>query len=111
MPNSIFILVFVFFGNFNFDTKTSESLDVPSIEFSSSAIGFESGQPVFSRETSIVIDTKDKKNVRVIINEEVDTRISTNTIDLASLVNLSEGTYTILIQGERYEEAFGFTIK
>lgn len=111
MPFSILILVFTLFLNFPVDSKKAVTPDFPSIEFSNSAIGFESGQPVFSSKTSIILNTKSSEDVRVIINDEVDTKISTNTIDLTSLVYLSEGTYTILIQGDRYEEAFGFTIK
>ncbi|WP_420317824.1 hypothetical protein [Ekhidna sp.] len=91
-------------------TETSKK-PLPSIEFSQSAIDFESGQPVFKDETTAILKTASLEEVRVVINDQVDFVTNSENIELSSLIKFSEGTYTVLIQGKDYEETFGFTIR
>jgi hypothetical protein len=112
MPQFILILVLAFSGSLANSSDTTVVLeDLPRIEFSNPALAFESGQPVFSKETSAILKIKTATEVKLIINDLVETQVSANEIDLSSLIDFKEGTYTVLIQGQGYDEAFGFTIK
>lgn len=111
MPKVILIFALAFSGLLTKEEDPIKSKKLPIIEFSQTAIDFESGQPVFSTQTSAVLNVQRHGSVRVIINDAVDTTITKKEIDLSSLVDLSEGTYTILILGKGYQETFGFTIR
>ncbi|SNT18592.1 hypothetical protein SAMN05421640_2725 [Ekhidna lutea] len=105
------LLAFILIGSPVKNEKKDATSSIPSIEFSNPAIEFESGQPVFTKETVATLNKPDSEEVRISINDDVDVSVSSTQIELSSLINLSEGTYTILVQGKNYEETFGFTIK
>ncbi|WP_425392749.1 hypothetical protein [Ekhidna sp.] len=104
------ILAVALFGTSATDTSKNIKT-LPSIEFSQSAIDFESGQPVFTDETKAILKTANLEDVRVVINDQVDLITNSDKIEISSLIELSEGTYTVLLQGKDYEETFGFTIR
>lgn len=111
MPKIILIITLAFSGLFAKNPTNTAVKKLPVIEFSNSAIDFESGQPVFSEETQAILNTKGAGSVRVIINDSVDKKISKKQVDLSSLIDFSEGTYTVIVKGKDFEEAYGFTIR
>lgn len=91
---------------------TNDIIVLPSIEFSSPASKFESGQPVFPKGTKAILKNLTCKESRVVINDKVDQILSTDKIQVSDLVNLSEGTYTVIVEMPNgTKETFGFTIK
>ncbi len=112
MPKFILLLAIAFVGNSMKETSPTDSLgNMPIIEFSNPAIDFESGQPVFSKTTDAFLSRPDSGEARIFINDSVDVYSTDNQIDLATLIDFTEGTYTVVIQGKNYEEVFGFTIR
>lgn len=93
-------------------SETNEVIVLPSIEFSEPASTFESGQPVFPKGTKAVLRNLTCKESRVVINDKVDQVLSADKIEVSDLVNLSEGTYTVIVEMPNgTKEIFGFTIK
>ncbi|MEQ8906302.1 hypothetical protein [Ekhidna sp.] len=112
MPKFILILALVFSENAIDSPKSATTIEaLPSIEFSDAALDFESGQPVFSKNTTATLKVGTAEDVKIYINNEVETQINNSQVDLTSLIEFSEGTYTVLVKGENFEEAFGFTIR
>lgn len=112
MPKIILIITLAFSGLFvDNEDNLLNSKKLPVIEFSNSAIDFESGQPVFSKKTNAILNVQGGGSVRVIINDAVDAKVTKKQINLSSLIEFSEGTYTVVVKGEDFEEAFGFTIR
>lgn len=107
-----FVLIFTLsiFGSTTERTKSYETL--PSIEFSKPAADFESGQPVFPKGTKAFIKNLSSISSRVTINDQVDQVLMTQRVDVSKLVELSEGTYTVIVESSNgVNETFGFTIK
>ena len=112
MPKFILILALAFSGDAVDTTKSTTILDaLPIIEFSNAALDFESGQPVFPKQTSAILKIGSAENVKIYINNEVETQVSDDQVDISTLIEFEEGTYTVLVKGKNYEEAFGFTIR
>ena len=111
MPKVILVLAIAFSGLLAREEDPIKSKKLPVINFSQTATDFESGQPVFSTQTTATLNVQRPGSVRIIINDAVDTTVNKKEIELSSLVEFSEGTYTVLIQGKDYQETFGFTIR
>lgn len=77
------------------------------VEFSKKAIGVESGQPVFSKDTKVLISNPTKDKIKLYLNED-EKEIDTNKIELNEL---AEGTYTLVVVSKKEESIFGFTIQ
>ena len=82
------------------------------VEFSKSAIGIESGQPVFTRDTKILVSNPKAEKVKIFINED-EKELKESKIELS---NLEEGTYTMIIVSadenkQNDEQTIGFTIQ
>ncbi len=109
MKKFALILTLAFIG-FSFASKNEEV--IPCIEFSKPAAEYESGQPVFPKGTKAILRNLPSDNSRVMINDKVDRVLTSKRVDVSKLVELAEGTYTVVIEtsnGKR--EIFGFTIK
>lgn len=103
------VLSLAFFGT-SFGSKNTAIL--PSIEFSQPAAEFESGQPVYPKGTKAILRNIPANKARVMINDKVDKVLATKRVDVSKLVELSEGTYTVVIETPNGQsETFGFTIK
>ena len=89
-----------------------ETTNLPSIEFSKPASEFESGQPVFPKGTKAVLKNLSADQSRVMINDQIDKVLVTDQVDVSNLVELTEGTYTVIVESSKGKsEIFGFTIK
>ena len=109
MKKITLILTLAFVAGAFAPKKTTE---LPSIEFSKPASDFESGQPVFPKGTKAFLRNLPSDKSRVMINDEVDKVLDAKRVDVSKLVELSEGTYTIVIETSNGKsEFFGFTIK
>lgn len=112
MHKFILILAIAFWGDSLKEDASFEKVEsMPIIVFSSPAIDFESGQPVFSKDTDATLNKFESDEVRIFINDSVDIYTDSDAVELSDLINFSEGTYTVLVQGKNYEEVFGFTIR
>lgn len=105
------ILSLTIFGT-SIDDSAKSATTIPSMEFSKPAAEFESGQPVFPKGTKAFIRNLSSAKSRVVINDKVDKVLALKRVDVSKLVDLSEGTYTVIIETPTGEtETFGFTIK
>ncbi|MEP1035283.1 hypothetical protein [Ekhidna sp.] len=104
------ILSLALFGT-SFESSKSMST-LPSIEFSKPILEFESGQPVYPKGTKAFLRNLPSDKSRVVINDKVDKVLKTRRVEVSKLVELSEGTYTVMIETRNGAiETFGFTIK
>ena len=109
MLQFVLILAITFTGT---TLNESNATTTPSIEFSKPAAEFESGQPVFPKGTKAYLRNLPTDNSRVLINDKVDRVLTSDRVDVSKLVDLSEGTYTVIIESPNgSKEIFGFTIK
>ncbi|MEO1253438.1 MAG: hypothetical protein AAFY41_00950, partial [Bacteroidota bacterium] len=81
--------------------KENHGMDNPSrkvsIIYSQPAITYESGQPVFSSQVEITLLRKSSQNgVRLLVNDCLDVKISSEIIELSELIALNAGTYTVV---------------
>ncbi|MEO9482269.1 MAG: hypothetical protein ABJG47_02440 [Ekhidna sp.] len=107
-----FVLVLTLaFSGINSDSSATVT-ESPSIEFSKPAAEFESGQPVYPKGTKAFLRNLTTDKSRVVINDKVDEILKSQRVDVSRLVDLSEGTYTVMIESPNgSKETFGFTIK
>ena len=85
-------------------------LDEVKVEFSERAIGIESGQPIFSRDTKVTVSNPTDTEIKLYINDE-EKQMNDRTIEISGL---KSDTYTIMIMdAEKTEEkrTVGFTIQ
>lgn len=110
MVKFVIVLALAIYGKAIQDAQNTAA--VTSVEFTEKAIDFESGQPVFPKGTSVIVRDLPTSKSRVVINETVDLIVNENQVDVSSLLDLTEGTYTVMIASENgNDETFGFTIK
>ena len=83
-----------------------------SILYSLPAIAFESGQPVFTPEVKVTLFRKSNiDGVRVVVNDSLDIELASEVIELGSLIDFTQGTYTVVVEAEEQSETFGFTVR
>jgi len=112
MIKFVSILISVLSLNFmvSFTARDKDQLEEIEVDFSTTPIGFESGQPVFSKDTKVVVSKTAKENMKLHINEE-EKELSSDKIELAGL---KEGTYTIMVVEPEKKKSIatvGFTIQ
>ncbi len=111
MVQFVLILALTFCGIHTSDSSSTTTI-TPSIEFSKPATEFESGQPVYPKGTEAVLKNLSAKTARVVINDKVDQVLNSDQVEVSKLVQLSEGTYTVIIESPNgAKNTFGFTIK
>ena len=93
-------------------SKEEVTQRVASIVYSEKAMGYESGQPVFTDQVKATLLSKsDQDGVRVTINDSLDATFNSEVIELYELVDFSPDTYTVIIESGDETETFGFTIR
>lgn len=92
-------------------TENSSQIENVEVEFSNQAIGIESGQPIFTKDTKIWVSNPTDEKVKLFINEKE--KVMTNK--KVEIGDLTEGTYTLMIVGieknEGEKRTVGFTIQ
>ncbi|WP_436517221.1 hypothetical protein [Ekhidna sp. To15] len=110
MIKFVSILVSVFSFNFVVSYSTADQPSDVALEFSDKAVAVESGQPVFTKGTKVWLTNPQKQEIKLYLNEEVK-EINGVKVDLSKITNLSEGTYTVVVNTVTEEKIFGFTIQ
>jgi len=96
------------FGTPEFASNTQ--IDEVKIEFSEIAIGIESGQPIFSKETKVWVSKPTEVAINLYINDQ-EKEMNEKKIEIGGL---ESGTYTIMIvDAKKTQErrTIGFTIQ
>lgn len=93
-------------------TEPSSTSRLASMVFSEKPLGYESGEPVFTKGLkATILRQSDARKVRVQINDSVDVNVNSEIIELYELVELESGTYTVVVELENSTETFGFSIR
>ena len=90
--------------------ESSSQISEVKVEFSESAIGIESGQPIFSKETKVLVSNPTETAINLYINDE-EKEMEEKEIEISGL---EPGTYTIMIvNASKTDEkrTVGFTIE
>ncbi|MBC6401331.1 MAG: hypothetical protein GDA42_11275 [Ekhidna sp.] len=110
MIKFITLTIAVFSLGFNAADGNARIEDVV-VEFSNQAIGIESGQPVFTKDTKIWISNPTEEKIKLYINE-YEREVKDKKVEISGL---DKGTYTLMIVGEKENEGknkiVGFTIQ
>jgi len=111
------MLKFVVITFFMFSSKFESTIDKRivqiedvKVEFSENAIGIESGQPIFSKDTKIWVSNPTKTKINLFINDD-EKEMEKQKIEIS---DLEIGTYTIMIVNASKQEekrTVGFTIQ
>ena len=91
-------------------SENSSQINEVKVEFSESAIGIESGQPIFSKGTKVWVSNPTETQIDLFINDE-EKSMKEKKIEIS---NLTAGTYTIMIvNANKTDEkrTVGFTIQ
>lgn len=91
-------------------SENSSQINEVKVEFSESAIGIESGQPIFSKGTKVWVSNPTETLIDLFINDE-EKSMKEKKIEIS---NLTAGTYTIMIVNANKKDekrTVGFTIK
>jgi len=108
-----FVVITLFMLSSEFETTSDKhvvQIEDVKVEFSESAIGIESGQPIFSKETKVWVSNPTKTKINLYINDD-EKEIDQQKVEIA---DLSSGTYTIMIvNASKHDErrTVGFTIQ
>ena len=108
-----FVVILFSVVSFNFVDSYVVSDNQPqevAIEFSNEAVAVESGQPVFNKGTNVWLSNPQKEEIKLYLNEE-EKYTNAEKVDLSEIINLNEGTYTLVININSEEKVFGFTIQ
>ena len=110
MTKFVTLIIAAFSLNFNAADRNNQIEDV-EVEFSNKAIGIESGQPIFTKDTKVWVSNPTEERVKIFINED-EKEMTDRKVEISGL---TEGTYTLMIVGteESYGEkrTIGFTIQ
>jgi methionine-rich copper-binding protein CopC len=98
-----------FYVSYN-TTKAENQPQEVDLEFSDDAVAIESGQPVFTKDTKIWLSNPLKEEIKLYLNEE-EKETNSEKVELSEITNLSEGTYTLVVNTNTNEKVFGFTIQ
>ena len=96
--------------NFN-AAKSNNQIENVEVEFSTQAIGIESGQLIFTEDTKIWVSNPTDEMIKLFINED-EKEMMDKKVEISGL---SKGTYTLMIVGveknEGEKRTVGFTIQ
>lgn len=114
MIKFVSILISVLSLNFMVSYTAAEGTQPEGImvEFSKKAVGIESGQPVFTKDTKVLLSNPAEEKYTLYINEN-EKEIDKKRLEIG---NLEKGTYTIMIVSNKKSEkdskkTIGFTIQ
>jgi len=92
-------------------TPIGTQLEDVEVEFSEKAIGIESGQPIFPKNTKIWVSNPKKEKIKLFINDE-EKEVKDEKVEITGL---KEGTYTLMIVASEEtsdeKKTVGFTIQ
>ena len=113
MPKFALLLIMAILTDAKVNNPRTDTVKrIASIVYSEKAMEYESGQPVFSSNVeAMLLHRSNQDGVRVIINDVFEDTFDSNVIELNDIVELSEGTYTVVIESGNEEETFAFTIR
>ena len=112
MIKFVSILISVMSLNFMMSyTTASTQIDEVEVAFSNKAIAIESGQPVFTQDTKIMVSYAGSEKVKIYINDK-EQELKDEQVEISGL---EQGTYTLMFVAAEQEEnnvrTVGFTIQ
>lgn len=107
-----FVSILVMMVSMGFGSPVSDNSQIEEVmvEFSEKALGIESGQPIFSKETKITVSNTTETEIKLYINDD-EKEMMEKKVEISGL---ESGTYTLMIvDAKKTEEkrTVGFTIQ